>query len=204
MSLDVLQGDKTMCMGYLLPTITWLTKQLNELKITGGSCKALAESCLHGVEKRFEYMLHDNTIILAALSHPKFKIRWLSGAKKCEASEILQLEFDSTPCIENIVTNSLSNQEIEDNFCFNNDDFEESQTEIERFMKNPFTSDLTTFNTMPVKKEIFVKYNTALPSSASVERLFSVAGDICSKKRACMTDKNFEDTLFCKVNIKHK
>lgn len=52
-SLDVLQGDKKMCMGYFLPSITWLTKQLNGLKITGGSCKALADACARGVEKRF-------------------------------------------------------------------------------------------------------------------------------------------------------
>lgn len=55
---------------------------------------------------------------------------------------------------------------------------------------------------MTLVKNIFIKYNTALPSSASVERLFSVAGDICSKKRSRMSDKNFKDTLLCKVNLK--
>lgn len=142
-------------------------------------------------------LFKDNTIILAAISHQKFKLRWLNGIN------ILQLEVDSTSCvIENIVANALPIQEVEDNFFFNDETLEKSQTEIERFMKNPFTSGLTIFNTMPVMKEIFVKYKKALPSSASVERLFDIPRDICSRKRTCMTDKNFENTLFCIVNIK--
>jgi len=37
-ALDILQGDKIVCMSYLLPTIKWLSKQLEALSLTGGYC----------------------------------------------------------------------------------------------------------------------------------------------------------------------
>lgn len=57
---------------------------------------------------------------------------------------------------------------------------------------------------MPIMRLIFLKYNTALPSSASVERLFSIAGDICTKKRSKISDCNFENALLFKINLKNK
>lgn len=55
-------------------------------------------------------------------------------------------------------------------------------------MKAPYTSKLTLLNSMTLVKSIFIKHNTAF-----VEQLFSVAGDICSKKRLRMSYNNFED-----------
>ena len=47
---------------------------------------------------------------------------------------------------------------------------------------------------------LFIKYNTGIPSSAAVERLFSVAGDVLRPKRACLSDY-FEQLVFLKGNI---
>ena len=49
---------------------------------------------------------------------------------------------------------------------------------------------------------LFVATNTGLPSSASVERLFSWARRIFQPKRATLTDKNFENQLLCYLNKK--
>lgn len=73
---------------------------------------------------------------------------------------------------------------------------------MERYYNTVYTGDLKILNSLPMMKQMFVKFNTSLPSSASVERLFSVAGDICTKKRARITDQNFENTLLYKINIK--
>ena len=43
-------------------------------------------------------------------------------------------------------------------------------------------------------------YNSAIPSSASMERLFSYAGMVLTKKCGCMTDDTFEQQLLLKTN----
>ncbi|QQP53253.1 Uncharacterized protein FKW44_005665, partial [Caligus rogercresseyi] len=48
---------------------------------------------------------------------------------------------------------------------------------------------------------LFIKYNTALPSSAAVERMFSTAGDVLRPKCASMTSDRFEKLVFTKGNM---
>ncbi|KAG0715782.1 hypothetical protein GWK47_011166 [Chionoecetes opilio] len=45
---------------------------------------------------------------------------------------------------------------------------------------------------------VFVKYNTAIPSSATVDRLFSQGSDTMKAKRASLTSDNFERLVFMK------
>ena len=45
---------------------------------------------------------------------------------------------------------------------------------------------------------LFIQYNTALPSSAAVERLFSVGKDVLKPKRSGLTDEHFEMLVFLK------
>jgi len=49
-------------------------------------------------------------------------------------------------------------------------------------------------------KKLFVTYNTTLPSSAPVERLFSSAGLIETPRRNKLSDKMIEVLLMLKVN----
>ncbi|KAG6454202.1 hypothetical protein O3G_MSEX008572 [Manduca sexta] len=48
---------------------------------------------------------------------------------------------------------------------------------------------------------VFIKYNTAIPSSAAVERLFSTGKDILTPKRASLSDENFNMLMFMKGNM---
>ncbi|KAG0722743.1 hypothetical protein GWK47_043938 [Chionoecetes opilio] len=49
--------------------------------------------------------------------------------------------------------------------------------------------------------DVFVKYNTAIPSSAAVERLFSQGVDIMKAKRASLTSNTCERLVFMKGNM---
>lgn len=52
----------------------------------------------------------------------------------------------------------------------------------------------------PTIKKISLRYNTPLPSSAAVERLFSFAGLITIPRRGALSDTNFEKLLLLKAN----
>ncbi|KAL4150100.1 hypothetical protein QTP88_003938 [Uroleucon formosanum] len=158
-ALDILQGDKYMAMGYLIPTI-------------------------NGINLRFTSMTKEIPIILSSVSHPKFKFKGMSPFERDEGMEFFKAEVEQLQSITGIVNDNVQ-PATEDDFLFDGDDAEVEQpnTEIDRYLTTPFSGDLLILNTMPTIKNIFLKYNTALPSSASVERLFSVAGDICTKKR---------------------
>ena len=70
--------------------------------------------------------------------------------------------------------------------------------EVDLFLADQ--SKISSLNKYPTLKKMYIKYNAALPSSASVERLFSLAGRIFTPLRSRMSDKNFEKMLFLKAN----
>ncbi|KAG0714914.1 hypothetical protein GWK47_013177 [Chionoecetes opilio] len=49
--------------------------------------------------------------------------------------------------------------------------------------------------------DVFVKYNTAIPSSAAVDKLFSQGSDVMKTKRASLTSNFFERLVFRKRNM---
>ena len=52
----------------------------------------------------------------------------------------------------------------------------------------------------PQVKQLFLKYNTVIPSSANVERLFSTASLILTKHRNRLSHALFEKLLLLKAN----
>ena len=52
----------------------------------------------------------------------------------------------------------------------------------------------------PIIEKIFRQYNTTMPSSADVERLFRHGGTIFNKSRQNLKDENFEKSLLLKMN----
>lgn len=93
-ALDILQGDKNISIGYLLPTLTVLQTQLEKLKRDSGikHCKALINALCNGLTKRFSHMFLDRELRLAAMLHPRFKLFWIQEDKD-DAIEMLKEEF---------------------------------------------------------------------------------------------------------------
>ena len=52
----------------------------------------------------------------------------------------------------------------------------------------------------PALQHVFAKFNTGVPSSDSVERIFSMGKDVLRAKRATRSDANLERLVFVKDN----
>lgn len=59
----------------------------------------------------------------------------------------------------------------------NRTDKSTAEEEVRRFLDDTVKS-MDSLNAFPLLKQLFMKYNTALPSSAPVERLFSYGGNV--------------------------
>jgi hypothetical protein len=59
------------------------------------------------------------------------------------------------------------------------------------------------FQLKPTLMELFIQFNTPVPSSAGVERLFSQAGDILRPKRISLREDRFHQLMFMRGNRHH-
>ncbi|KAL1506836.1 hypothetical protein ABEB36_006125 [Hypothenemus hampei] len=81
----------------------------------------------------------------------------------------------------------------------------DSQMEVKKYLHEPVTNNLHVIvNVYPTVKKRFLKYNTPLPSSAPVERLFSYATMHNLPRYNRLTDQNFEIRVLEKCNSAKK
>lgn len=71
--------------------------------------------------------------------------------------------------------------------------------EVIRYL-NDSNNTLLSLESYPNIKQVFIRFNTNLCSSASVERLFSFAKLINAPNRGNINDENFERLIFLKGN----
>lgn len=178
-------------------------------------CNALCNAvcvCVsfQAIKTRFSEVLESETAVLAAVTLPRFKLRWLRAQeRKDSAKASLPAECRKSGQDEDQLTgtnaptrNISTDSAIEDDF-FSFEDEEDTSACVESQVAEYFKSGaqgMDILNEFPLIKRISLKYNSATPSSAPVERLFSLGKLVFTPKRNRLSDKRFERLLLLRYN----
>lgn len=176
----------------------------------------------------FDLMSNARYGFLASMSHPFYKLRFLNGTdtddietkcnalKRCIISEMKRHRHrhgpnsdsvDNEPTPPNSNLNDVEKDELsklERFYCFDEvpetiygDDVE---VEFQRYLSDSKITTIPDLNNYPNIREVFRHYNTIIPSSAPVERVFSVAKHILRPERNKLKDELFEKLIILKSN----
>ncbi|XP_073668227.1 uncharacterized protein [Paramisgurnus dabryanus] len=212
-ALDILQGEENCYYGTLLPTIEVLMSKLLEVKEGLIIATGLPDAIVQAIKTRFASVLESNDAILAAVTLPMFKLRWLRDQRKKEmvkgmlAAECHKLIPRPGPVQQaakmpvSPTTPDSSSFNVQDFFCFEeaDDTFSTVETEVMTYLRTAETG-MEILKQFPTIKEISLKKNAATPSSAPVERLFSLGSLVLSPKRNKLSDQRFERLLLMRYN----
>ncbi|KAK1904276.1 Zinc finger BED domain containing protein 4 [Dissostichus eleginoides] len=202
-ALDILQGDEC-TYGALLPTLTSLMSKTLALKDDLSRMTAsLPDVIVKAIKTRFDAVLDSQEGLLAAATCPKFKLRWLRDERRREhVKELLTTECrKAAPATDNANVSQLPASPAEmDFFDFENQPTESfsAEKEVTDYLRSGY--ELEILNQFPNLKKMYMKYNTPTPSSAPVERLFSLGGLVLSPKRNRLSDRRFEKLLLMRYN----
>lgn len=151
--------------------------------------------------------MDDKFLVISAALLPRFKLHWVAETQRGQLLDSLKAELARVVRRGGVAPKEavVPTTDSDDFFGFTNNEITSSTSdrdgvhELNRFMDDE-DADVTVMLKYPSLCELFLKYNAAVPSSAPVERLFSVAGNVFQRKRGRMTDANFEMQLLLRAN----
>lgn len=153
----------------LLPKLYSVLKQINLI--------------FQAIKTRFADTLESRDALLAAVSMPKFKLWWVKEDERRERTkELLSSECrtlhpdpaDGIPATSPPAPMASTSSSEMDFFSFEaeSEDTYSADKEVMDYLRAG--QGIETLNQFPRIRNIFLKYNTPTPSSAPVERLFSL------------------------------
>ncbi|EFN60702.1 hypothetical protein EAG_05517, partial [Camponotus floridanus] len=225
-TIDLLQGEKYCYLGYVLPALLQLKIDLQSLRDLS-NCEPLRNTLIDGIDKRFRNNIFDfdNTCskpyVISSLTIPKLKLKWLNLIS--EAGFFPKMTLDHEYCKNLLITEAKKCTDLKNETKVPSDVSSTSSVEDDQFLKflkpqdteittnsdidmevlsylSDKQKDITSIARFPHMKNLFFKFNTILPSSAPVERLFSTGGQILIPRRNRLGDDMFEAFLICKTN----
>lgn len=206
-ALDLLQGEQKCFLGIVIPTLLTLKRKLQEKAASTQFFAEVIDSTVKAIDSRFKQVFHSVDARLATTTMPQFRLWWLPEAERESlratlVAEVLQLDqgFDEGD------TNGVSLHEDEffsygPGSSSNRDEKRGAAEEVRMYLEGT-NKDLQCLNEFPGVKKMFIKFNTTLPSSVPVERLFNHGGNFLSPKRNALTDEHFERLLLLRYNSK--
>ncbi|XP_058629915.1 uncharacterized protein LOC131539375 [Onychostoma macrolepis] len=200
MALNLLQGESSVHMGFLLPTLYQLQDKLKKLESTCKVCQPLLKALHGGILKRFGEFMKEPELIAAAILLPKFRTAWTTDQSILTTG----LDYIKDQLEINLENDALcySSPSDEEDFFASMKTGHSETGELERYLSCSSAGGMDLLHSFPKVKNLSLKVNTAIPASAACERLFSHAGLLLTAKRSRLHCKYLESQLLLKFNSK--
>ena len=204
--LDIFQGEDNCYYGALLPTLATIIKKTKAIKPDLSMTTGLADAIESSIKKRFRKVFDSKDAIIAAVTSPKFKLKWVESQETKDRYKQMLLDemrlLEDDVIIENTVVEAKDKEKKKDFYEFESDDDDQSANSIEyeamEYLSN--AKKLECLHKHSKIKRLFLKFNTTLPSSVPVERLFSLGSLVLTPKRSRLTNGTFEKLLLMRYN----
>ncbi|KAI4828959.1 hypothetical protein KUCAC02_023027 [Chaenocephalus aceratus] len=153
-ALDILQGEDNCYYGSLLPTLeTLMSRTLALQNVLSRMTANLPGVIVQAIKTRFALVLESSEALLAALTLPKCKVRWIGGAERREAARaLLIVECRTLPRDEEPAENK--NREVAAHSSANENDFFSFDEEEEDAMSISADSEINVFERL-----LLMRYN---------------------------------------------
>ena len=179
-------------MGMVLPALELLKDKIYNAMSLTTLCQPLAQALLNGIYRRFAADFEDKDFILAAVTHPVCKTSWIKDdTKRADADLLLFQELNTIIEEQEQSRQVLETLPLTVNGMGTLKAGLASHTIAATELVNQCKSLSEHLNRIDNFKALFIKTNTALPTSAPCERLFSYGSDFLTHKRHRMSAKNF-------------
>lgn len=224
-SLDKLQGEKNVSIGSVMPCLYFVESEITKADLkTKFSVNTriqaigldMQTALLATFKCRFKSFMQFSNInrelILAAVSHPIYKTKWINNemdmalAKSLleeEAQKVAQINSDVIGHFDEL--NDIDEDEFLPRQAFpltrrlSSEDASGVGVEIVRYLEDR-DKNTDILNKYPIIQKIYRKFNTTLSSSGPIERIFSQALIIFTPRRNKISDSTFEKSLMLKIN----
>ncbi|XP_034568014.1 uncharacterized protein zgc:161969 isoform X4 [Notolabrus celidotus] len=210
-ALELFQAEQKCYLGLVIPTILSLKNKLNEQKDNANYFADVINTIVMAIDVRFQELFTSTEAKIATATTPQFRLWWMAASERDEMCSLLATEASQMdPCIITVANTSrnLSAIESEDDF-FSYGPVKPAiqmqqrgvMAEIQKYLEGKGKS-LECLQDFPRVKQLFLKYNTTLPSTAPVQRLFSQKGNLVTSQRNFLTDDYFERIQLLRYNSK--
>ncbi|KAK9534995.1 hypothetical protein VZT92_007403 [Zoarces viviparus] len=208
-ALELFQAEQKCYLGLVIPTVLSLKNKLSEQKDSANYFGDVIAAIVVAIDARFLELFASTEAKIATATTPQFRLWWMAASDREEMCSLLATEasqIDPGVMIEANTTRSVSTIESEDDF-FSYGSVKPAiqiqqrgvMEEIRKYVEGTGKS-LECLQDFPRMKQLFLKYNTTLPSTAPIQRLFSQKGNLVTSQRNFLTDDYFERIQLLRYN----